>query len=54
MESEAPFLERKPPETDLLANYVSRLVHEIDNARWKVRRFFRQAGHVEQWSAGLG
>lgn len=26
----------KAPETDLLANYVSRLVHEIDNARWKV------------------
>ena len=36
LESEGPYNERKPPETDLLANYVSRLVHEIDTARWKV------------------
>lgn len=34
-DSEGPHV-RKPPETDLLANYVSRLVNEIDNARWKV------------------
>ncbi|PNH02616.1 hypothetical protein TSOC_011397 [Tetrabaena socialis] len=35
VDSEGTTKFRKPPETDLLANYVSRLVNEIDNARWK-------------------
>ncbi|GIL63830.1 hypothetical protein Vafri_17794 [Volvox africanus] len=59
---------RKPPETDVLANYVSRLVNEIDNARWKAEeearisdtllnsmvppRIARQLKELRWWEAG--
>ncbi|GIL93794.1 hypothetical protein Vretimale_97, partial [Volvox reticuliferus] len=58
----------KPPETDVLANYVSRLVNEIDNARWKAEeearisdtllnsmvppRIARQLKELRWWEAG--
>ncbi|KAG2501369.1 hypothetical protein HYH03_001159 [Edaphochlamys debaryana] len=67
-DAESDVNHRKPPETDLLANYVSRLVTEIDNARWKAEeearisdtllnsmvppRIARQLKELRWWEAG--